>query len=505
MLTDKHRGTENTEFHGVFFSVFLRGLRVSVVLFLLSSALPAYAVFEDIPAGARQTGFGGQSAALEDPLSFYGNPALPGASRKFETGAHFLSSERTTQGPADLTAYGVWALVPRRLYNKMGTFSIAGLYREDGGGLTQKTLSFGWGTWQLFRGGLGVLDLGVNFKVLQAAASSGKDFASGATADLGAVFRPDSNHAVGFSAQNLNSMAFKVGALKDRVPLVLRLGVAERREDYTLSLDLARRTASAGQQGNLSFNPGVEHVWRTERAGLLFSRAGLNLAKRASALSAGLGWKHLASELSYGLAVPLNGAIVPSHSLTLALRFGDRDIETEYERLMKQEIKYRKDLIEALDESAGRENLLKGELIYMKSEIDSLNVKMKAEIDSLNEKMKAEKDSFNAKLKDTQDQKDSEIAKKERLAAVIKRLDAVAARQAAAEAELKAMEEKRKADKLNRLKSDYNTEWQNYLKLKGGGAPADALKSSLQRLLTQYQDSGIDISQATMELQALVR
>ena len=502
-LTASHR--RGAEVRGVSLSVFLRGLRVSVVFLSLSSALPAYAVFEDIPAGARQAGFGGQSAALEDPLSFYGNPALPGASRKFETGAHFISSERTTQGPADFAAYGAWALVPRMIYGKMGTFSIAGLYRDDSGGLTQKSMSLGWGTWQLFRGGSGVLDLGVNLKVLQVAAASGGDLASGATVDLGAVFRPDGNRTVGFSALNLNSMPFRVGALKDKAPMVLRLGVSERREDYTLSLDLARRTASSGQRGNISFNPGVEHAWRTERAGLLFSRAGLNVAKRASALSAGLGWKRLASELSYGLAVPLNGAIVPSHSLTLALRFGDRDMETEYERLMKQEIKYRKDLIEALDESAKRENLLKGELVYMKAEVESLNIKMKAEIESLNEKMKAETDSFNARLKDTQEQKASEIAKKERLAAVIKRLDAVAARQAAAEAELKAMEEKRKADKLNRLKTDFNLDWQNYLRLKSGGAPADALKSSLQRLLTQYQDSGIDISQATMELQGLVR
>ncbi len=438
-------------------------------------SVPAQAVFEDLPAGARQAGFGGQAAALEDPLSFYGNPALAGAARKFETGAHFLSSKRTTQGPADLAAYGAWALVPRMAYGKMGTLSIAGLYRDDGGVLTQKTISFGWGTWQLRRGAAGVLDLGANLKILQVAGSGGIS-ASGVALDLGGVFRPDGNHTVGFSVLNLNNPSFDAGLLKDKAPMVVRLGVSERREDYTLSLDLAKRTASSGQKGNISVNPGVEHAWRTQRAGLLFSRAGVNLAERASALSAGLGWKHLASELSYGLSVPLTGAIVPAHSLTLALRFGDRDIESEYERLIKQEIKYRKDLVEALDESARRENLLKGEMTSMKAEIDSLT----------------------AKLKDTVEQKASVSNEKERLAAVVRR-------QANAEAELAAMAEKRKADKLTQLRYDFSVDWQAYLKLKGGGAPADVLKSNLQRMLTQYQDSGIDISQATMELQSLVR
>ena len=472
-ITAFHR--RDAEFRGVSSTAFLCVLRVSAVILLLSFVTPSYAVFEDVPAGARQAGFGGQAAALEDPLSLYGNPALAGSSRKFETGAHFLSSERTTQGPAEFSSYGAWALVPRMAYGKMGTLSIAGLYSDAGGVLTQKTISFGWGTWQLRRGASGVLDLGVNFKILQLAASGG-DSASGAAADLGLVFRPDGNHTVGFSVLNLNNPSFSAGTLKDKAPLVVRLGVSERREDYSLSLDVAKRTASAGQKGNVSFNPGVEHAWRTQRAGVLFSRAGLNLAERASALSAGLGWKRQASELSYGLSVPLTGAIVPAHSLTLALRFGDQDIEAEYERLIKQEIKYRKDLVEALDESARRENLLKRELASMKAEIDSLN----------------------ARLKDTQEQKASVSNEKERLAAIVRR-------QAAAEAELKQMAEKRAADKLNQLKYDFSVDWQSYLKLKGGGAPADVLKSSLQRMISQFQDSGIDISQATVELRSLFK
>jgi hypothetical protein len=318
------------------------------------------------------------------------------------------------------------------------------------------------------------MDLGANFKILQAAVSGG-DSVSGAALDLGVVLRPDDRHAIGFSVLNLNNPSFKLGALKDNAPMTARLGVSERTDDYTISLDLAKRTASAGQKGNISLNPGVEHAWRTERAGLLFSRAGLYLAERASALSAGLGWRRLASEISYGIAFPLTGGIVPAHSLTLALRFGDRDIEGEYERLIRQEIKYRKDLVEALDESARREGMLKEELSSMKAEIDALNVR----------------------LRDTQEQKAGLANEKERLAAVVRR-------QAAAEAELKGLAEKRRTDKLNQLKYDFSVDWQSYLKLKGGGAPADVLRSSLQRLISRYQDSGIDISPATVELRGLL-
>jgi hypothetical protein len=449
--------------------------KLLLCLCLLACAAPARAVFEDLPAGARQLGFGGQQAGLDDPLGFWANPALAGAVRKFDAGGDFLSSKRTTQGPADLTAYGVWALLPRLAYGRMGTLSIGGNYRDDGGAMTERTILFGWGTSNRLRTDSGMFDFGANFKILKAAASGG-DAKSGLGLDVGAVFRPDNSHTLGLSVLNLNSPSFSVGPLKDSAPRVVRAGVSERNDDYVLSLDLARRSASAGQNGNVSVNPGVEYVWRTEGAGTVFSRTGLNLADRASALSAGIGWKHLATEISYGISVPLTGAVVPAHSITLALRFGDRDLEGEYSRMIKQEIKYRKDLVEALDDSARREGVLKEELASMKGELDSLS----------------------ARLKDVQAQKANVAAEKERLSAVVKR-------QAAAEAELKALDEKRRADKLNQLRTDFSADWQGYLKLKNGGAPADVLKGSLQRIVSQYQDSGIDISLATVELQSLVR
>ena len=448
---------------------------VFLSLLLFSFAAPASAVFEDAPAGARQLGFGGQAAALEDPLSFQSNPALAGGAARFETGAYFLASDRTPLGQADFSSYGAWALVPRRGYGKMGTFSAGGLYRDDGGGAVQKTLSFGWGTWQLLRAGSGSLDFGANFKILQFDAADGEGMQSGAAVDLGAAFRPDGRHVFGFSALNINRPSFGAGILKDKAPLVLRLGVSESREDFTLSLDVAQRSASGGRRGNFSLNPGMEYVWRTGGSGVLFSRTGLVLADRASALGAGLGWKRQSSELAYSAAVPLTGAIVPAHAVTLSLRFGDRDTESEYERLIRQEMKYRKDLVEALDGSAKREEALKKELVSLKDDVDALN----------------------ERLKSSEETKARERGEKERLEGVMRR-------QAAAEAELRDLARKRSQDRLAALGHEFTQDWQNYLRLKNGGAPKEALKAALERLVGQYQDAGIDISQATVELREII-
>jgi len=445
------------------------------LLIFLAAAVPARAVFEDLPFGARQLGFGGAAAGLEDTAAFLANPALPGALRKFETGASFLASERTPQGPADFSASGAWAVIPYGSYGRTGTFSAGGLVRDDNGVFTQKTMALSWSSWQLFRAGAGALDFGASFKFLQLTAENGGDSRAGAAVDLGAAYRPDGRRTVGFSALNVNRPSFAAGLLKDKAPLVLRLGVSERHEDFTLSLDLAQRTASGGNKGNTSLNPGFETLWRTRRAGLFFTRGGLALAERASALSAGLGWRRQSAELSYGLAVPLTGVIVPAHALTLALRFGDRDVESEYERLMRQEIKYRKDLTEALDEAAKREALLKNELLSMREEIEALGLR----------------------LKTTEEKKEAARDEQQRLETVIRR-------QAAAEAELKGLAEKRRLDKLAQLTYEFSLDWQNYLKLKAGGAPPDVRKGSLERMVSQYQAAGIDISQATLELRALL-
>ena len=454
---------------------FFKRIFLAPALVFASAQYPLFAVFEDIGLGARSRGLADSVTALGDINGVVLNPAVTGGARKFETGAHFEAGSRTSLGPEDFNSYAFNMTVPRMTYGKLGTLSLLGKY-SGAGDISEKTVNIGYGTWQALTTGMGVVDFGANFKIMQAAAAKSGDSAMGLGFDLGTLWRADSRHNVGLSIINVNAPSFKLGLARDKAPFSVRLGVAETTDDYTLTMDVSRRSAAGGYPATLGLNSGFEYVWRTYRYGVFCSRTGLSLAGRASFLSFGFAYKHLASEFAYSLMTPLTGGIVPGHALSVNIRFGDKDIESEYERLITQEIKYRKDLVGALDESLKRESLLKDQLNGLKEEIDSLNDKFKS----------------------AQEQKAEVVQAKEKLEVIMDR-------QRRAQDELRALEEKRRRDKLNQVQFDFSRDWQSYLKLKGGGAPKDVLKGSLQRLVSQYQGSGIDISQATVELQQLVQ
>ncbi|HOW89125.1 MAG TPA: hypothetical protein PL037_02500 [Elusimicrobiales bacterium] len=435
----------------------------------------AYAAFEDTPLGARPLGLGGAVTALEDANASFLNPALPGSVRKFDGGAHFQSGTRSSMGPLDFYSYALNASVPGMIRGKFGTMSVAGRYRSlEDGGLAEKTVSLGWATWQLARRGAGSLDFGAGLKFMRLDSDDSADSKMGLGLDLGALWRVGSRSSFGLSLLNVNAPSFREGVLNEKAPFAVRVGAAERTEDYTLSIDAVRRSVS-GNGGKYGFNCGVEHLWRTERSGRFSSRIGLSLVEKASMFSLGVGHRHLASDISYAVVFPLTGRAKAGHALSLNIRFGDRDLDSEYETLIKREIKYRRDLVQALDESSRREGALRDELGGLKEEVEALS----------------------ARLKDESERKAEAAEAKERLEAVV-------ARQRRAEAELRTLEENRRKDRLLRLEQEFERDWQAYLKMKAGGAPAAALKGALQRLLGQYQGAGIDISRATLELRRLV-
>jgi hypothetical protein len=437
----------------------------------------SFAAFEDTGLGARQRGLGDSLTALDDAGGVLLNPALPGGARKFETGAHFEAGTRSSLGPLDFESYAVDSSVPRTGYGKLGTMSFIGRYRSlAGGDLKEKMFGLGWATWQLKKLGTGVLDLGANFKIMQLASQITDDSKMALGADFGVLLRINARHSVGLSFLNFNSPSFKAGALNDKAPRTMRLGVAEKAEDYSITLDAASRSGAGGYKGNITLSSGFEYVWRTYRYGIFTSRTGLSLAQRASLVSLGAGYRHLASEISYAMLLPVNGAITPGHALSVNIRFGDQDLESEYEKIIKREVKYRKDLVEALDQSARREGILRDELTNLRGEIDRLNSSLRA----------------------ARDQKAEAAQSRDKLEAIMER-------QRRAEAELKSLEEKRQADKLYQRQSDFSRDWQDYVKMRAGGAPKDVLRGALQRLIGRYQDAGIDISPATVELQALVK
>ncbi|MCK5357122.1 MAG: hypothetical protein KAJ48_01905, partial [Elusimicrobiales bacterium] len=127
-------------------------------------------------------------------------------------------------------------------------------------------------------------------------------------------------------------------------------------------------------------------------------------------------------------------------------------------------------------ESAKREMILKNELNTLKEETDALKKQLNLEIKKTNK---------------------TTVAKK--------KLENIISRQKKAAGELERLEKKRRQNKLNQLRFQFSHDWQNYLKLKTGGAPKDVLKGVLGRIISGYQDVGIDISQATLELQRVIK
>jgi len=454
----------------------ISALVLASTLYPLPSTL-LFAAFEDTGVGARGRGLGDSVTALDDASGAALNPALPGSARKFETGAHFEAGTRGSLGPLDAGAYAFNAAVPGMAKGKYGTLFVLGRYRTFAEpGLTEKMFSLGWATWQLRKYALGVFDLGASLKFMQLASKETVDSRMALGLDLGALWRVSARNTVGLSFLNVNSPSFKAGVLKDKAPLSVRLGVAEKRDDYTLTMDVSNRAGAGGYGGGFSLNSGIEYTWPTYRYGMFTSRAGLSLANKASFVSLGLGYRRLAAEFSYSVLLPVTGVIVPGHALSVNIRFGDKDLESEYERLIRQEVKYRKDLVEALDESSRREGILRDELGDLKDEIGKLN----------------------ASLRSIRAQKAEVSEAREKLTVIVER-------QRRAEAELEFLAEKRRKDKLAQLQFDFSREWAAYLKMRAGGAPNDALKGALQRLVSQYQGAGIDISQATVELQKIVQ
>ncbi|KAF0127293.1 MAG: hypothetical protein FD189_360 [Elusimicrobia bacterium] len=461
----------------------------TVLLALTLAAPPASAVFEDVGLGADQAAMAWSGSVLDGHGLL--NPAAAGSTRKTVAGAHYLSSLRLPSGPYDFSDYSFDLRHPLLLKGRQGTFTGAVRYRTgslarrrapgtDSGQsrpdpARQRDIALGWSSWQLMRVSGGSLDLGVNFRMQQLTHIPSEEAVSNPGLDLGAVYRGEEGISYGFSILNLGNPSFETGTLADNSPRIYKLGAAQEARHYRLAMDFTRRSDSAGQGVTYTLSSGAERAWHFLRRGALLARGGLHLGDASSLLALGAGWRLAESDFSYAFMLPLSGGQGVGHALTLNLRFGDRDASREWENLLQREMKYRRDLLSALDEASLRERALKDELDFLRREFVSLNSMFASE-------------SERAAM--AGDQK--------------RRVEDALERQRRAAAELKALEEKRRKDKLTQLSYQFSLDFEAYLKMKGGGAPPESLRAALGRVIGQYQDSGIDISRATVELQSLM-
>ncbi len=447
---------------------------LSAICYLLFSAGPAMAAYEDIGLGARAQGMGNALTGIDADASAIGlNPAGLGGFRKAEFGIDFLRTFRTPAGDIDLTGLSLWGIYPSDLPGRIGIFGIAG--REAGvkNFSKDKEINLSYGTWQFKRTRMGVVDIGGSLKMFQRNAVSGGGSAFGAAVDFGALLRMDSGRSFGLSLLNVPNPDMSLSGKKDKAPVVIRVGAGEQTEDYTLSVDFARRSAStAGESYTLS--SGFEYWWATYRRGTFGARTGLNLGNRTSAANLGVSYKYLGGQIHYAVILPLTRKFEMGQSVSLMIRFGERTSESECERLLRQEMHYRSGLLDVMRGSEGRENALKKKLETLQMEADYIK-------ERLDEESAAVKQAENSKA----------------------RLEKIFERQKKTETEAKEnrikQEEELKTGAANKFKMD----WDSYLRLKAGGASEVKLKSELERILREYQNAGIDTSHATIELRSL--
>lgn len=464
-------GTKATEGTNSFFAFF------AFSAFFAFVAPPAYCAYEDIGLGARSQGMANAFTGIGNDISSFAlNPGGLGGIRKTELGTHFLRTFRTPVGKTDLVDVAFAGAYPIEVSGRSGTFGVLGRIGTLKDFSRDKQLQFSYGTWQFSRTEWGVLDFGGSFKILQRQALEGDDSAAGAAIDLGAVLRRGTRYTFGVALLNINSPGMDLSGTEDKAPFVLRIGASDSSEDYTLSLDWVQRSGSSGRGGSGNLNSGFEYWWKTYRKGVFGARTGLSLGGHSHKWSFGFSYKYLGAQAYYSVMFPLTGGFDPGHAVSILVKFGHRDTESEYVRLIKQEMRYRTDLMEALGEAEHRERLLREDLSDLSSELEDLHEQLKVQT------LKAE---------DARQVRD--------------RLKEIISRRRKAEKNLREMKKKREKNKMHILSTRFDHDWKSYLKLKSGGAPKAVLQGTLQRILRQYQGLGLDISRASLELKNIIR
>ncbi len=443
------------------------------LLILLSSA--AQAAFEDAPYSARAAALAGAMTAVsEDPVAGVYNPATLGSLRKVSTSLDYLRQFDIPAGKVDQDHLNIIAGVPvfQDIFN--GSFLLDELYtKQNNVGIERATTILGYGTRSLYEYDGGAMDLGGNLKFLKKSYDAGGSDPTHAALDLGVVARFKDRYQFGASLINVGRPRFPSPAGEDRAPTTLRLGVTESVQGFLLTQDLDKREPSGGHPGTATLAGGLEHWWATARAGSFALRSGLSLGDRDKTYSWGIAWRLLGGQLDYAMTVPMQGATVFGHAVSLSFRFGEANPEGEYERVLSEEMKYRKDLTQALEASEVKLWRLGEELGRMRDEMEVLR-------SQLVEKTTSEADA-RQKLKSLEERHKQALDRYESLQA----------------------ERKRLAERSQQ--SLFNEDWAAYQKLKLGGAPDAVLADQVKRMLRQYKDAGVDLSEANQELLRLLK
>lgn len=449
----------------------MRFARTSLALLLsLALAMPARAAFEDAGFGPRDVAMGGAfTAVIDDPGVLAYNPASLGQASALEAAASYMRQFHIPSGESDRDSTRMGVVVPLRQEILNGGLGIDVRYdrRTHVGG--DRAIGVSYGTRGLRETSKGGVDFGGGMKLLTTSFESGSKAGTHLALDMGALYRFSDRYSLGASLLNFGSPKFG----GDRAPLTLKLGAAEQVRGVTFAVDLTKREASQAGNGEHTMALGFERWWPTARAGQYALRSGMSLGEGTRTWSWGFGWRAQGARIDYAMTVPMTGSTRFGHGLSLSVRFGRADPEGEYEKLLSQELRYRRQLSEALEASSVKQWKLAEELNRMRQEMAILSNEV--------EMKRASETDAKRRLRDLQDRQ-----------------------QKAAEAYEKLKVEREGTTRSVRV-ALFQEDWRSYQKAKLAGAADSVLLEHVGRILREYRDAGVDLSEASSELRRLQR
>ena len=206
----------------------------------------------------------------------------------------------------------------------------------------------------------------------------------------GKVILPKVDFDVGFLAKRkdylfgLSFLNLKGGRAFFGFDRVTKFSVSRIMDETSLGFGFSVKNAD---YSSYYFSLSFSQLFRTYRYGYFCFVNSLFLGKKRDGINFGIFYNKDLWELAYSFGFSLNRPYKFSNGVSLTIYFGRRDVESDYERIIKREVKYRKDLMLELVNAAKRAERLKKDIARMQKDFDELSYNLK----NLEEKINLEK------------------------------------------------------------------------------------------------------------------